>query len=82
MICPQRDSFQLFWQHLKKEAAMLSEIALTLQCYTATMAHLNFKVCSSQGNFRVPKNIWGGIFFFIIHSIKSQETLFVSANLQ
>lgn len=57
MICPQRDSFQLFWQHLKKEDAMLSslclclEIILILCCYTVTMAHLNFKVCSSQGKF-------------------------------
>lgn len=57
MICAQRDSFQLFWQHLKKEDAMLSslclclEIVLILCCYTATMTHLNFKVCSSQGKF-------------------------------
>lgn len=57
MSCPQRDSFQLFWQRLKKEDAVLSSLCLcsgiflTLCCYTATMAHLNFKVCSSQGKF-------------------------------
>lgn len=28
MICPQRDSFQLFWQHLKKKDAMLSSLCL------------------------------------------------------
>ena len=59
MICPQRDSFQLSWQHLKTEDAMLSSLCLrleiffflTLCCYTATTAHLNFKVFSSQGKF-------------------------------
>lgn len=73
MICPQRDSFQLFWQHLKKEDAMLSslclclEIVLILCCYTATIAHLNFKAYSSQGKFPEwlsQKKQWKGIIFF------------------
>lgn len=33
MICPQRDSFQLFWQHLKKEDAMLSSLCLRLEIF-------------------------------------------------
>lgn len=90
MICPQSDSFQLFWQRFKKDDAMLSRLCLCLEiflilcCYTATLAHLNFKVCSSQGKFPewLSQKNSGKVVFFIIHSIGSRETLFVSANLE
>lgn len=58
MICPQRDAFQLFWQHWMIEDAMLSSLCLSEEGFftsycvvTLSTAHLNFKVCSSQGNF-------------------------------
>lgn len=91
MICPQRDSFQLFWQHLKKEDAMRSSLCVCLEIFSHTVLlhshHGTFEFQSLLFPRKVSrvtfiKKQWKGIFFFIIQSIESQETLFVSANLE
>ena len=50
MICPQRDSFQLFWQHLKKEDAMLSSLCLRLEIFFFFFSH-----CVAT---QPPRHIW------------------------